>query len=292
MSGFTDYHPAVIFFYFISVSAITMFVNNPVLLLLSLAGAGLSSRFGRRRSSIRGLLWNTGLFVLIAAANPLFNHRGQTVLFFMNGRPVTYEAFIYGINMAVTMMAVLNWCGAFTRIMTSDKLLFLFGKVTPGLSVVLSMAVRFIPLFRRQAERVSLSQKAMGLYAGDNYMDKARGAARVFSILLTWSLENAIDTAASMRARGYGIKKRTRYSVFHIRPRDIMLSAVGGLLVLVTVTGSAMGYMEFEYYPKLGAVPASVEAVFIYFSYGLLVMLPVVIDTKERLKWRYFRSRI
>ncbi len=69
------------------------------------------------------------------------------------------------------------------------------------------MAVRFIPLFRRQAERVSLSQKAMGLYAGDNYMDKARGAARVFSILLTWSLENAIDTAASMRARGYGIKR-------------------------------------------------------------------------------------
>ena len=35
-------------------------------------------------------------FLLMAFANPLLVHNGETVLFFMNDNPVTLEAMIYG----------------------------------------------------------------------------------------------------------------------------------------------------------------------------------------------------
>lgn len=104
--------------------------------------------------------------------NPLFVHNGETILFFMNDNPITLEAFFYGMIVAVMIIAVMFWCKNYNEIMTSDKFIYLFGKVTPRLSLVLSMALRFIPLFRRQIGAISKTQKAMGLYSTESRTDR------------------------------------------------------------------------------------------------------------------------
>ncbi len=38
--------------------------------------------------------------------------------------------------------------------------------------------------------------------------------------MVTWSLENAIETADSMRARGYGLPGRTSFSIYRFDSRD------------------------------------------------------------------------
>lgn len=105
------------------------------------------------------------LFLLVAVTNPLFSHNGVTPLFFMNGNPVTLEAVVYGVFISVMVVGVLFWCKCYNEIMTEDKFLYLFGRIIPKMSLVLSMALRFVPMFKRQMKNVSRAQKAMGLYS-------------------------------------------------------------------------------------------------------------------------------
>lgn len=43
-----------------------------------------------------GIAFYVSMFLLVAVTNPLFSHNGVTPLFYLNGNPVTLEAFVYG----------------------------------------------------------------------------------------------------------------------------------------------------------------------------------------------------
>lgn len=292
MKGYSSLHPAALLIHFAAVLAFAMFINNPVILILSLTGAYSFRLISDRRHFFRNMLFDLGLFIILTAVNPLFTHKGKTVLFFLNGKPITLEAGIYGIFMAVMMLSVLSWCRTFTKVMTGDKLLYLFGKISPNLSLVLSMALRYIPMLRLQAVKVNDTQTAMGLYSKDAYIDKIKGRMRVFSILLTWSLENAVDTANSMRARGYGTGKRTQFSIFRISKEDLLVLLETAVLSGIVILGYSLGAAQFLYYPKLSTVSTAPADIMTYVSYGLLAMLPAIMETKEKLKWKYYRSKI
>ena len=129
----------------------------------------------RPRELGRNLAFYLPLYLMIAVINPLFSHNGVTPLFFLNGNPVTLEAVLYGLDIAVMLVAVLYWFKGYSHVMTSDKFLFLFGRAIPRLALVLSTALRFVPLLKVQIRRVGRAQKAMGLYAADSYVDKVKG---------------------------------------------------------------------------------------------------------------------
>ncbi|MBQ7930299.1 MAG: cobalt transport protein, partial [Clostridia bacterium] len=235
MRSFENANPLALAVYFLSVSGISMFCMNPLLLFLSLTGAVLYYfvRSGRKR--MKSHLWSLGLFLVLVVLNPLVSHNGVTVLFVLNHNPVTLEAAVYGIAAAGMILAVLYWFRSFTEIMTSDKLLYLFGKFSPKLALVLSMGLRYVPLFTRQAQKIGQTQTALGLYKDDNLIDRFRGGMRIFDVLVTWGLENGIITADSMTARGYGIGKRSHFSIFRFRRSDIVLLISTAFLLGVTV---------------------------------------------------------
>lgn len=49
---------------------------------------------------------------------------------------------------------------------------------------------------------------------------RAKHGIKIMSILVTWALENAIDTADSMKDRGYGLPGRTAFSIYRFDRRD------------------------------------------------------------------------
>lgn len=63
----------------------------------------------------------------------------------------------------------------------------------------------------------------------------------MLSILVTWALENAIETSDSMRSRGYGLKGRTAFSIYKFTKKDKGLLAVMAALFLVFATGCMNG---------------------------------------------------
>ena len=293
MKAFDGYHPTVLLVYFCSVLLVAMFVTNPIIQLSALLGGILFCGMLLGRRALPGnVAFYLSMFVLVAITNPLFSHNGVTPLFFLNGNPVTLEAFVYGAAIGVTVIGVMLWCRSLGEIMTSDKLLWLFGRVLPKFSLILSMALRFIPLFRRQLRRVSRAQRAMGLYSSRGYVDRLRGALRVFTAMVAWSLENSVETAASMRARGYGIKGRTSFSLFRFYRSDCAVLACSAALLILSLVGVGTGECAFYFYPRISPLPHTPLAIVSYIAFAALSLLPFIIEVKEALVWKYCISRI
>lgn len=290
MRVFAESNPVVTTVYFVAVAGIAMFSANPVISAISLLGAVIFFVMNNGRKNLSTHFFSLLLFAVMALVNPLVSHNGATVLFVMNNNPVTLEALVYGICAALTVIAVLYWFRSFSQIMTEEKLLYLFGTLSPKLALTLSMALRYVSLFGTQIKKVQASQKALGLYKDDNIVDRFRGGMRVFSIMVTWALENGIITADSMSARGYGTGKRSRFSLFRFKTEDVFLISAAIVLTLLSVYGT-IG-TTFEFYPHISATEVDTRAIIGYASYGLLNLMPVIIGIKEELKWKYLRSKI
>ncbi|GHV02905.1 cobalt transporter [Clostridia bacterium] len=291
--AFETYHPLTLFAFFACALVICMFTLHPVLLAVCyLSGVGFYGMLAGRRKLAASLARSIPLTVLIAAVNPLFVHRGETPLFFLNDNAVTLEAILYGAAAAVMLMSVFYWFKCYNEVMTSDKFIYLFGRVLPKLSLILSMALRFVSRFKRQYREIDDAQRAMGMYASKSLTDRLRSAFRVFSALITWSLENSIETADSMRARGYGLRGRTSYNNFFWRRRD------GFMLAFIVLTAGAViallsaGRAGFGYYPTVTPIGFSVYDLLCYGALTVLLFMTVLLEMKEAVRWRYSLSKI
>ena len=131
-----------------------------------------------------------------------------------SGNWITLESLVYGIVLGAVMFVVIQWFSCYNEIMTTDKFIYLFGKLIPALSLILSMALRFVPRFLGQLKFIRNGQKAMGKDISEGKLfDRIHAGLNMLSILITWALENAIETSDSMRSRGYGLKGRTAFSI-------------------------------------------------------------------------------
>lgn len=293
MNAFSSCHPAVLMLYFVAVLLVAMFTQNPVMLCLALlGGVGFCTLLERPRNFLHNMAFYMPLFCMIAVTNPLFSHNGMTPLFFLNGNPVTLEAVLYGLAIATMLVAVLYWFKCYNHIMTSEKILYLFGKAIPKLSLLLSTALRFVPLFKAQIKKIQQAQKAMGLYASNSYVDKLRSAVRVFSAMLTWSLENAIDTGDSMKARGYGLKGRSHFALFRFTARDGILLGVMFFLLLFVLLGLTLKETAFSFYPRITPVRTTPLSVMAYAAFGGLAFLPFIMEVAENLHWKALLTHV
>ena len=147
---FGSCHPAVNFLYFVLVIAFSMCLTHPVCLLLSVCGAMIYHAVLLGPRSLRkSAVWMVPMAVLAAVINPAFTHQGVTILAYLpSGNPLTLESMLYGLASAALLSATLLWFTSYNTVMTSDKFIYLFGRVIPALSLVLSMTMRFVPRFR------------------------------------------------------------------------------------------------------------------------------------------------
>ncbi len=292
MKTIADFNPIVQTVYFLAAALCTMLGMNPVMIMLSLAGALLLYILRAENERPAGHLFALLLFALTAIINPLFYHNGATVLLVVNNNPITWEAVLYGVFAGAMIIAVLYHFRSFSRIMTSDRLMYVFGKLSGKFALTLSMTLRYIPLFLTQMERVRAAQRATGQYKDGNIADTVKSDLRVFSVMITWALENGIVTADSMEARGYGTGKRTSFALWRMRRRDWSFLAAILLFTALQLPALLTGELTFTFYPRIGDLPASPTAIIAYLSYGALVLAPSVIECFERTKWNYFVSKI
>ncbi|MBR5738397.1 MAG: energy-coupling factor transporter transmembrane protein EcfT [Lachnospiraceae bacterium] len=293
MDRFEQLHPGVLLLYFLSVFLITMFTKNPLLIGLSLiSGAVYAGVLRGRRAVMESLWFYSAFFVLIALVNPLVSHNGVTPLFFLNGNAVTLESVLYGVNLAGMLAAVFLWFRCFNTVMTSEKLLFLIGGLSPKIALVLSSALRFLPLYLSRAALIRKTERAMGLYASDGWIDRLKGTVRMYSALVTWSLENAVDTGNSMKSRGYRLKGKSRFSLFRFGWRDALMLPFVLIPDALFVSAKLQGLLDFTFYPRMVLAapgPVGTAAVCLF---GLMTFLPLLIKAKESIRWAFWKSAI
>lgn len=291
--AFSTYHPAVEFLYFALVLVFTMFFLHPAALVISLAGGfAWSVYLGGRKTLIFNLAALLPMLLLTALINPAFNHQGGTILTYLpSGNPLTLESILYGVVAASMLVAVLLWFSCYNRVMTSDKFVYLFGRVIPALSLILSMILRFVPRFKTQLKVVSGAQRCVGRdVSNGGVIARICHGIRILSIMVTWSLENAIETADSMKSRGYGLPGRTAFSIYHFDDRDKnALLWVGGLGVYIFAMWLAGG-TYVRYFPTFQCAARDPWSVSAFIAYALLCTTPLMIDGWEARKWKRLHS--
>lgn len=286
-------HPIVNFIFFAFVIGFSMFIMNPACLLISLVCALVNALYLNGKKAVRlSVLYLLPTIIIIAIVNPVFNHDGVTMLaYFPWDNPLTLESIIYGIATAVLLSSIVLWFSCFNEVMTSDKFIYLFGRVIPSLSLVLSLALRFVPRFIFQFNVIRNSQKCIGRDISDGkLLQRLKNAAKIISIMISWALENAIETADSMKSRGHGLKGRTAFSIYRFSKRDAAVLSIIIISGVILIIMSVLDVAKFRYFPSVKGNVISAPAIIYYALYFSLMIMPLAINVWEGIKWKRLRS--
>ena len=293
--SFSDYHPFINLLYFSLVIGFSLVLTHPLAQVISLCCAVVYAASINGKKSVLFLLkYCLPMVIITAFVNPAFNHEGKTMLlYFPNGNPLTLESILYGFSAGAMIITLIMWFSSFSRVMTTDKFIYLFGKVIPALSLVLSMSLRFVPKFKSQMMTVTDAQRSIGRdVSNGSIWGRTKTAIHIFSIMITWSLENAIETADSMKSRGYGLKGRTAFSIYSFQERDkyalIWLSFCG----LFLVAGALLNAFGFRYFPDIRYAAFDMTTIPFYCVFFALSITPVILNYKEEKKWEALVSEI
>ena len=284
--AFSKRHPLVNFIFFMGAIGCTVVIQHPAYIAAGCvcAAAYLMMLSRKAWKLVLGLI---PVFVFISGVNPLFNDYGQRVLFTLFGRPYTLEALLYGMAIAGIFVSMLLWFGCYSRVLTSDKFVALFGGLIPALSLLLVMVLRMIPDLIRKCRQILASRGSIGKGAGadSSPKDKLRDGVSILSALTDWALEGSIITADSMRSRGYGSGKRTNFRLYRMTGTDWALLLFMGALIGITLTA---GGTEAAYTPELSIARPTLGLV----TYVIFLLIPIVIQIKEMIQWHICVSRI
>ena len=280
-------HPLLNFAYFVFVIGVTMFSNHPLFLGLSFVLAWIYSLVLRGKKALRlNFFILLPTIILMTLLNSLNVHNGVTVLFYLNGNRVTLEAIVYGFVSAVMLSSVIIWFTCFSTIITADKFIYLFGRVAPAIALTLSMIMRYIPLLQKRFREVSAGQRCMGRgIKGRGLIARLRQFGKELSILIAWSLEASIESADSMEARGYGLRRRTSFHLFRLGGQEKLLLLVLAALGGIAAAACAMGETTIYYYPTILLPGISLMQAVSLPAFGALMLLPIVLDLREARKW-------
>lgn len=288
MNYFGNFHPAVIFVYFIAVLVLNMTVFDPFLILISLLGQLVFYLYLKGGREGAGFVWKCLILLPICGGiNMLINHRGVSVLFYMAGLPVTKECLFYGSMTGGLLALSLLLFGCYNHLMTSDQLMCLFGNRFPYVSLVFSMALRLVPKIKRDYRKIRETHKIQ---------------TGILTTLIGLSLEDSLETGIVMGYRGYGRNmqtgekgrkpvRRTSIRSKKMGKREYLflgsfffLFLCGGGLYAVSGTGFLV-FPYIDYSVKAGGIAA-------YVLFGILINAPMLINVREELRWKRIISRI
>lgn len=283
MDEFSKLHPIVNFIYFVAIIGFTMFFMHPIFLGISLISAIIYVAYLQGLNGIKNnLLMSIYIIVMVVLVNMLVSSNGETILFYIANKSISLESIYYSIASSVMFITVFMWFSCYNKIMTSDKFIYLFGKRFPSLSLIISMVFRLIPNFKIQTKKIKDAQKAMGRnFDEGTVLEKIKNGIKLISILITWALENSIETVDSMKARGYGLDGRSNFSIYKFKKRDKIYLSILLLLLGIIISGVFYGESYINYFPSFIMRDRNLYSYVIYTTYGILGIFPIIINVQR-----------
>ena len=273
----TSIHPAVYLLYYFIMVLFAFIFSDPyfvvtflVLILILIALQGVSSEL----KNIMKLF--IPLSILIMILNPLLNRTGAHKIYLWQNFFITYEAIAYGILMSLALLIVILVFSSYNRSVSYQEMLYIFSKKLPIISMIIVMALRFIPLINSRAIEVqklnNLKNNGVEFDNEDcddsNKMDldefnsnintdynskfinrlksnkriaaiikEAKTLGKIMGITVSWSLEESMFTAKSMKARGYNAAERTSYLSYKFGNADYAFLAIIIATVAIIIVG-------------------------------------------------------
>ena len=289
--GFERCHPAVNLIYFAAVVAAMITFQHPVFLAVSFLCA---FAYSVKRNGWKALMFNLCLLPMIAVFALYYSsytHFGMTVLHqnFV-GNNMTLESLVYGIVLGISVAGVCIWFSCVYSVFTTDKVVYLFGKVSPRFSLFLAISLRMIPRIKKEAKRINMAQQGIGRGVNQgNLWQRIRNSIRIFSMLVTWTIDSLTVASESMRSRGSSLRGRKAFSIYRFDNRDRLF--VIGLFLCLTLTMMAvlLGQTDMVYDPRI--IWTTVSPIFCT-GYTALCLMPLGLELWTEYRFRKARESL
>lgn len=277
-SAFDIFHPLVALVAFILIIANAMSAFHPLYLSISLIiSLVYSSYLFGIKDTFRSLLWQLPLVLIIALINPFFSASGSSTLFYIGLRAIYAESLIYGLCMGGLLILSLTWFRCAFAILDMDKITALFSRFLPSVGLMLSMAMRLVPEFLKRGQTINETLSACTSARIDN--SKKKGLATNFrnmTVLMSWSMEDSISAADSMKISGWGAsQRRTTYQIYRFRKRDALLLAIILIIGIISSACTIANLSSFKFYPTITSL--TIDATIVPFI--LMLTIPLILET-------------
>ena len=318
----TSIHPGVYLLYYFIMVLFAFIFSDPyfvvtflVLLLILIALQGVSHEL----KNIMKLF--IPLSILIMILNPLLNRTGAHKIYLWSGFFITYEAIAYGILMSLALLIVILVFSSYNRSVSYQEMLYIFSKKLPIISMIIVMALRFIPLINSRAIEVqklnNLKNNGIEMDVGDadaldldefnsnintDYDSKlvnklksnkrvaaiikeAKTLGKIMGITVSWSLEESMFTAKSMKARGYNATERTSYLSYKFGNADYAFIALIIVTVGIIIVGLLHGVGMINIYPSIDFKFSNLPLNIYYLAFIVFLLPLIYLEIKERILW-------
>ena len=285
---FDSYHPAINLIFFTAVIAGAVAFDQPLFLLLSYLCPFI---YSVALNGLKAVVFNIALMpliVLFALFYSGYNHFGVTSLAVnFIGNHITLEALVYGVVIGVKVTSVLMWFSCVHTIISSDKVIYLFGSIAPKLSLLLSITLRVVPHIKVYAKTVHAAQKCIGRgMAQGNLLRYMHNFFRIQSIMVTWALENFVSVSESMRSRGYSLRGRTAFSIYRFDNRDRSFVIALFCCFTVLLAGFLFNQTHILYNPEIILNRITPISFVFYTAYAFLCLLPMALQIAGERKFQ------
>lgn len=290
---FDSYHPMINFIYFTMAIVCAIVFDHPIFLLIAFVSAFV---YSIKLNGVKALIADCVFFVLALAYSAWYasyNHFGVTFLWMNSvGNVITLESVLYGASLGFRVATVLMWLECIFVLITTDKVVYLLGKISPRLSLFLSILLRTVPRIAERTKRIERSREGIGkgVNQGNVFM-RIKHFFGLLSILITWTLEDFVESSNSMKSRGYALRGRTAFSIYRFDYRD--RSLVLGFFVCLTGIGMAklLNQTNIYYDPVLIMNRVTVLSVIFYVIYGCFLLLPLVLQIIGEYRFKMLRNK-
>ena len=277
---FDSYHPMINFIYFTAAIACTICFKHPVFLGIAFLCAFI---YSVKLGGLKMVLLNL-LFVILGIAYALryasYEHFGVTVLMVnMIDNQITLESLVFGLMNGMIFATVCIWFYCVFMLITADKIVYLFGRISPKLSLFLSILLRTVPRVKVRAKRIEISREGIGKgIVQGNLWQKFLHLLSLISILITWTMEDFVESSNSMKSRGYSLRGRTAFSIYRFDNRDRGLVIV--FFWCLTLIGMAVLFNQTTMYfdPMIIMNPITKMSYVFYAAYAIFLLLPFALQ--------------
>ena len=206
----------------------------------------------RPRNLLRGMKPLIFIICFTGILN-LFYTRGGTTLFDWWIFTVTTAGIKRAVLMVIRIMMLI--CGTLLLTYTTspmaltDGFEILFGPLKKirvpihEMSMMMSMALRFIPTLIEETDKIMSAQKARGAdFETGKLTDRAKALLPLLVPLFVSSFRRADELAVAMESRCYhGGEGRTRMKQLHMHSRDYIALLLGALVLAATIVMNVYG---------------------------------------------------
>ena len=191
------------------------------------------------------------LALLIVVVNAIVVNSGETVIARLGDWPVfgrvdvTAEAIVEGVVLGLRALVVLVAFAVYSACVDPDRVLRALRPIAGRSALTATLVSRLVPVAAADAARLRDAAQLRG--AGAAPVGKAQLARR----LLAGSLDRAVDVAATLELRGYGLGS-PRIANRRDRSRhDARFYAVAAAVLALAIAGLLAGAGGFDAYPTI-----------------------------------------